>query len=102
MVFCTLCAAVPKEIAAPTLRLAILSRMFRDVVMSFWFRFVLFLCSCFLLSKGDGGEGSGGAKFGHLHVVFRDWNYSGTAEEVGTSEEAFFLARGRVPAHRVG
>lgn len=31
---------------------------------------------------GDDGEGSGGPKFGHLHVVFRDWNYSGTAEEV--------------------
>ncbi|CAM9657059.1 unnamed protein product, partial [Ectocarpus sp. 8 AP-2014] len=31
---------------------------------------------------GDDGEGTGGPKFGHLHVVFRDWNYSGTAEDV--------------------
>ncbi|CAN0074334.1 unnamed protein product, partial [Laminaria digitata] len=30
----------------------------------------------------DDGEGSAGPKFGHLHVVFRDWNYSGTAEDV--------------------
>ncbi|CAM9631727.1 unnamed protein product, partial [Hapterophycus canaliculatus] len=31
---------------------------------------------------GDGGDGTAGSKFGHLHVVFRDWNYSGTAEDV--------------------
>lgn len=44
---------------------------------------VLFV-ELFLLcnSKGDDGEGTAGPKFGHLHVVFRDWNYSGTAEDV--------------------
>ena len=35
-----------------------------------------------LVSTGDDGSGSMNPKFGHLHVVFRDWNYSGTAEEV--------------------
>ena len=41
-------------------------------------------------SIGDDGEGTAGPKFGHLHVVFRDWNYSGTADEV--SEVQYQLA----------
>lgn len=35
-----------------------------------------------LYDTGDDGDGKTGSKFGHLHVVFRDWNYSGTAEDV--------------------
>lgn len=41
-------------------------------------------CNAFT-SAGDDGEGTAGPKFGHLHVVFRDWNYSGTAEDVSAA-----------------
>lgn len=33
-------------------------------------------------STDEEGDSYPGPKFGHLHVVFRDWNYSGTADEV--------------------
>lgn len=39
----------------------------------------------FLDAQGDDGEGTAGPKFGHLHVVFRDWNYQGTAVDVSCS-----------------
>lgn len=61
-----------------------------------------------LTPAGDDGEGVAGPKFGHLHLVFRDWNYSGTPEEVGfprrppgVFEETNTHARRRVGVARV-